>query len=177
VYIQAVRPRIAWVKPLSYEVNIDETQNIIEALINEPVNPKQPIFGTYDVAKTRIELEIKLPEAINKGKRKIAKMKAASGTLMLTEGKGEDEGDLEEEQETEKEPEPVKKKGKVIITKPSKPSTAVFTRKSNRKGGTDVVFSKPPLSLEERLKQMEEGAGITNFKALKYETRTDAEKW
>ena len=101
-------------------------------------------------------------------------MKAASATLMLTEGKGEDEE--EEEKKSEKEPEPMKKKGKVIITKPSKPTTAIFTRKSNRKGGTNVVFSKPPPTLEERLKQMEEGAGITNFKALKYETRTDAEK-
>ena len=25
VYIQVVRPRIVWVKPLGYEVNIDET--------------------------------------------------------------------------------------------------------------------------------------------------------
>ena len=34
VYIQEVRPRIAWVKPLRYEVNIDETKDIIEALVN-----------------------------------------------------------------------------------------------------------------------------------------------
>ena len=61
VYIQVVRPRIAWVKPLGYEVNIDETKDIIEALINEPVDPKATYFGTYDEAKARIELEIKLP--------------------------------------------------------------------------------------------------------------------
>ena len=61
VYIQAVRPRIVWVKPLGYEVNIDETKDIIEALINEPVDPKATYFGTYDEAKARIELEIKLP--------------------------------------------------------------------------------------------------------------------
>ena len=61
VYIHAVRPRIAWVKPLSYEINIDETKDIIEALINEPVDPKAAFFGTYDEAKARIELEIKLP--------------------------------------------------------------------------------------------------------------------
>ena len=41
VYIQAVRPRISWVKPLGYEVNIDETKDIIEALINELVDPKE----------------------------------------------------------------------------------------------------------------------------------------
>ena len=44
VYIQAVRPRVVWVKPLPYEVNIDETKDIIEVLVNEPVDPKAPYF-------------------------------------------------------------------------------------------------------------------------------------
>ena len=34
VYIQAVIPRNVWVKPLGYEVNIDETKDIIKALTN-----------------------------------------------------------------------------------------------------------------------------------------------
>ena len=61
VYIQAVRPRTVWVKPLGYEVNIDDTKDIIEALINELLNPKATYFGTYEEAKARIELEINLP--------------------------------------------------------------------------------------------------------------------
>ena len=40
VYIQAVRPRIVWVKPLGYEVKIDEIKDTIEELINEPIDPK-----------------------------------------------------------------------------------------------------------------------------------------
>ena len=56
LYIQVVRPRNVWVKPLGYEVNIDETKDIIEALINELVNPKATYFGTYEEAKARIEL-------------------------------------------------------------------------------------------------------------------------
>ena len=48
VYIQEVRPRTVWVKPLGYEVNIDETRDIIEALINEPIDPKVSYIGTYD---------------------------------------------------------------------------------------------------------------------------------
>ena len=44
VHIQVVRPRIAWVKPLEYEVNIDETRDIIEDLINELVDPKDTYF-------------------------------------------------------------------------------------------------------------------------------------
>ena len=61
VYIHPIRPRIAWVKPLGYEVNIDEKKDTIEVLVNEPVDPKVSYFGTYDEAKARIELEIKLP--------------------------------------------------------------------------------------------------------------------
>ena len=45
-----------WVKPLQYEVNINETKDIIEALVNEPIDPKSPYFGTHEEAKARIEL-------------------------------------------------------------------------------------------------------------------------
>ena len=133
------------IKPLPYEVNFDKEKEIIEALVNEPVDPKAPLFGTYDEAKARIELQINLPHAVNKGKRKISKLKTASTPLTDTEGKGEDE------EESKKEEEPVKKKGKVIITKPPNLSTAVFTRRS-RKKGSEVVFSKPPPTFQERLK-------------------------
>ena len=51
VYIQVVRPRIIWMKPLGYEVNIDETKDIIEALTNELVDPKVAYFGTYEEEK------------------------------------------------------------------------------------------------------------------------------
>ncbi|GLJ28879.1 hypothetical protein SUGI_0569230 [Cryptomeria japonica] len=151
-------PQVAWVKPLPYEINIDEARDIIEALINEPAIPNTPAFGTYDEAKARIELEIKLPKAITSAKRKAAKE---------TE---------ETEEESEEEAETPKKKGKVVITKP-KPKTAVFTRRT-RKGQKEskVVFRKPPPTFEEKLKQLEQGSGMSNFKALKYESRSDAEK-
>ena len=47
-YIQEVIPRVAWVKPLPYKLNIDETKDIIEALVNEPTIPNIPSFGTYE---------------------------------------------------------------------------------------------------------------------------------
>lgn len=61
VYIQVVRPRVAWVKHLEYEVNIDDTKDIIKDLLNEPVDLNANDFGTYDEAKAKIEIEIKLP--------------------------------------------------------------------------------------------------------------------
>ena len=69
VYIQVVKLRNVWVKPLGYEVHIDETKDIIEELINESINPKATYFGTYEEAKTRIELQIKLPQTVNKAER------------------------------------------------------------------------------------------------------------
>ena len=137
-----MQPRVVWVKPLPYEVNIDETTEIIEALVNDLVDPKAPYFGTYDGAKGIIELEIKLQQVVNKGKRRIAKRKTST-PLMLTKSKGEDVEEVENEEELEKEEEPVNKKGKVIITKPPKPSIAVFTRRS-RKKGSEVVLNKLP---------------------------------
>ena len=50
---------------MPYEINIDEARDIIEALVNEPPDPKLPSFGTYEEAKKRIELSIKLPQALN----------------------------------------------------------------------------------------------------------------
>ncbi|GLJ49804.1 hypothetical protein SUGI_1057810 [Cryptomeria japonica] len=125
---------------------------------SEQAIPNTPTFGTYDEAKAKIELEIKLPKAITSTKRKAAKE---------TE---------ETEEESEEEAEIPKKKGKVVITKP-KLKTAVFTRRT-RKGQkeSEVVFRKPPPTFEEKLKQLEQGSGMSNFKALKYESRSDAEK-
>ena len=37
VHIQIVRHRVAWVKPLEYEVNINDTKDIIKSLLNELV--------------------------------------------------------------------------------------------------------------------------------------------
>ncbi|GLJ52461.1 hypothetical protein SUGI_1115780 [Cryptomeria japonica] len=138
------------------ELNVTEYGKTAD--LTELAIPNTPAFGTYDEAKARIELEIKLPKAITSTKRKAAKE---------TE---------ETEEESEEEAETPKKKGKVVITKP-KPKTAVFTRRT-RKGQkeSEVVFRKPPPTFEEKLKQLEQGSGMSNFKALKYESRTDAEK-
>ena len=147
VYIQAVQPQVVWVKPLPYEVNIDETKDIIEALINELVDPKAPYFGTYDEAKARIELSIKLPHVVNRGKKRLEKLQTST-PLMLTKGKGEEIGEEGKNEEESKEEEvPQKKKGKVTITKPPKQSTIVFTRRTKKKASGEssiVIFKRPP---------------------------------
>ena len=85
---------MAWVKPLGYEMNIDDTKDIIEALLNELVDPKATYFGTYEEGKATIELGIKLPQVVNRGRKKIETImkntKPLSPPLMHIEGKGDD---------------------------------------------------------------------------------------
>ena len=102
MYIQAVRPRVAWVKPLPYEVNFEEAKDIIEALVNELVDLKIPIFGTYEEAKRRIELSIKILQALSRGKKMAVKLKSVEGPLMITKGKGKDEEDPKDTNEESK---------------------------------------------------------------------------
>ena len=81
---------------------------------------------------------------------------------MLIKGKGEDVEQVEDEEESEKEEESVRNKGKVIITKPPKPSTAVFTRRSRKKAGkecSDAIFNRPPPTFQERIKVLREDPG------------------
>ena len=73
---------------------------------------------------------------------------------MITEGKGKDEEyePKDDEEELEKEEELVRKKGKMIITKPSKPKTIVFTRRTKKgKKESELVFVWPTPTFEERL--------------------------
>ena len=74
------------------------------------------------------------------------------------------------------------KKGKVIITKPSKSSTVVFTRRTSRKKLKlgeevgDVIFKWPPPTFQERLKEIVSGDGIIFFRSLNYEIKNVEEK-
>ena len=77
------------VKPLRYEVNIDDTKDIIKALKNEPMDPKAPYFCTYEEAKARISLEIKIPQSMKRGRKKVERIikenKSSSSPLLLTD--------------------------------------------------------------------------------------------
>ena len=82
----------------------------------------------------------------------------------------------------QKEKKLVKKKGQVIITKPTKSSTIVFTRRTSRKklklgeGSEDVIFKRSPPTFQEKLKEIIYGVGMINFRSLKYETRNVEER-
>ena len=65
----------------------------------------------------------------------------------------------------------------MIITKPQKKPTVVFTRRTRKgKSESEPVFVRSAPTFEDRMKKLKEGADICNFKALKYETRTPDEQ-
>jgi hypothetical protein len=96
-------------------------------------------------------VEIKLPKVVNKGKKRISKLKTSS-TLFLTKGKGEDE--VVEDEEKLEEEKRILKNGKIIITKPTQPSIVVFTNRLSRKKsdmeGEYIIFSNlhPPSRID-----------------------------
>ena len=59
--------------------------------MNELVDPKAIYFSTYNEAKSKIELGIKLPQVVNKGRKRVQKLlkgsKKIGYPLMLTKKK------------------------------------------------------------------------------------------
>ena len=55
-YIQVTIPRIRWLRPLGYEINIDETSGAIIALLVEEIDKSAKPFGTYDVVRSKVEI-------------------------------------------------------------------------------------------------------------------------
>ena len=97
----------------------------------------------------------------------------------------EDEVEDKVEESKFEEEEPIRKKGKVIISRPTKSSTAIFTGRASRSkkklklGEEDAEeenFRKPPPTFKNKLNDIDRGARMENFKSLKYETRNADEK-
>ena len=102
-YVQAVLPRIRWLRPLGYELDIDQTTAAITALLAEKMDKDAQAFGTYDVVKSRVSTELKTTSAVKKKDKLVKKIKRKFG---VEEGTAEEEEeDVEEEEGEEKEKE------------------------------------------------------------------------
>lgn len=51
---------------LGYEINVDEASTVIISLLVEDVDTKATTFGNYDVAKSRITMDLKIALIIRK---------------------------------------------------------------------------------------------------------------
>ena len=51
-YIQAALPRVRWLRPLGYEVNVDEASTTITAFLSKEIDKEEKYFGMYDIVKS-----------------------------------------------------------------------------------------------------------------------------
>ena len=78
-YMQAGIPRIKWLKPLGYEINIDEAFTTITTLLAEEIDKSAPHFGTYDVVRSKVDMELKTASTLKKNDKLVKKHKAKFG--------------------------------------------------------------------------------------------------
>ena len=120
-YVQVVLPRVRWLRPLGYELDIDQASAAIISLLAEEVDKNAKVFGTYDTVKSRVIIELKTTSAVKKKDKLVRKIKRKFGvkegsaeddeeeadeeegdkTLGLTQGSGEDKEESAEEEEAE----------------------------------------------------------------------------
>ena len=87
-YIQAAIPRVGWLRPLGYEINVDEAFATITTLLVEEMDKEAKTFGTYDIVKSRVEIDLKMASTIKRKDKMVKKIKEKFG-----------EGDEEEEED------------------------------------------------------------------------------
>ena len=94
--VQATISRVRQLRPLGYEINVDEVLVSIIAILATEVDKTTKIFGYYDVMKFKVEIELKTASKLKKKDKLVKKLKAKFG-----EGTGEKEEEDDEEEEQE----------------------------------------------------------------------------
>lgn len=138
-YIQAAISRVRWLRPIGYEVNIDEASATITTLLAEEIDKSAPHFGTYDVVRSKVDMEMKTTSTLKKKEKLVKKLKAklgegtaegeedeGQGPLEMTQGMGEDaeQEDSAEEEAPKVEPKKRKEKKKPTAQPKSKKPVA-----------------------------------------------------
>ena len=63
-YIQIVIPRMRWLRPLGYELEVDQALVAITTLLAKEVDKCAKIFGNYEVEKSKITMDLKTTSVI-----------------------------------------------------------------------------------------------------------------
>ena len=58
-YIQAVVPKVRWLRPLGYELDANQALAAITIVLAEDIDKASKPFGTYDIVKSRFEINLK----------------------------------------------------------------------------------------------------------------------
>ena len=102
-YIQVAVPRVRWLRPLAYEIDVDEASAAITTLLAKDLDKEAKHFGTYDIVKSRVSIDLKIASSMRKKDKIIRKLKTQlgvedvdeeakeEGPLAITQGLGEEE--------------------------------------------------------------------------------------
>ena len=78
-YVQETIPRVRWLRPLGYEINVDEAFVEITSLLAEEVDKEAKAFGNYELGKSKITMELKATSLIKKKNKLVKKLKEKFG--------------------------------------------------------------------------------------------------
>lgn len=76
---QAKNPRVRWLRPLKYEINVDEASVAIIALLVEEIDKNSKSFGNDEMTKSKITMELKTTSIIKKKEKLVKKFKSKFG--------------------------------------------------------------------------------------------------
>ena len=65
-YIQVALSRVRWLRPLGYEINIDEASKTITTFLVEDIDKSAKPFGTFNVIKSKVEMELTISSTLKK---------------------------------------------------------------------------------------------------------------
>ena len=78
-FFQVETPRVRWLRPLGYEINLDEASASITTLLVEEVDKNEKSFGNYKIAESKIIMELKFTSIILKKEKLVTKLKTKFG--------------------------------------------------------------------------------------------------
>ena len=66
-------------RPLGYEINVDEASTAITTLLSKEMDKEAKYFGTYDIVKSRVEIDLKTSLVMKNKDKMVKKLKARLG--------------------------------------------------------------------------------------------------
>lgn len=78
-FVQAATPQVRWLRPLGYEINVDEASATIKASLVEDVDKNAKEFGNYELAKSKITMELEKTSIIKRKDKLVKTLKAKFG--------------------------------------------------------------------------------------------------
>ena len=73
-YVQEVSPRVRWLRPLGYELDVDQASASIIAFLAEEIDKATKNFGTYEVVKSKVVIDLKIASAIKRKDKLVKKL-------------------------------------------------------------------------------------------------------